>query len=114
MRGEGTPRIGTAVAGPDPKTNRFAEYCFESTGSHFVNRYEIKDGPSALGVGRGKRTGIINGKEYERDIIVDRKTNDHFVYMVTSDKGEDVKLVFRRASAWEKRKGCQMMAASRV
>ena len=98
LRGEGVnPLIGTALAGRDPKTNQFAEYCFESTGSHFVNRYEIKNDPSPLGIGHGKRTGIINGEKYEGDITVDRKSADQFVFTVTSAKGEDAKLLFKRA-----------------
>lgn len=106
LRGEGdTPLVGTALAGRDPKTNRFTEYCFESTGSHFVNRYEIKDNAPELGIGHGKRTGVIKGKEYKGDITVDRQSKDRFVYTVTSAKGEDGKLVFKRAKGVRAKRG---------
>jgi hypothetical protein len=98
LRAKGAEPIrGTAVGGLDPTSNEFVECCFESNGSHFINRYP-GDPIEDEGVGYGERIGTIKGKEYKGKITVDRKGRDQFTYTVVSEKGEDVSLTFTRAA----------------
>ena len=86
---------GTAVEGLDLEKNQLVGYMFESDGSHFFDRYPNAPSPDTS-VTNGERTGVIHGKPYKGKITLERKGRDHTIFTVVSDKGEDVKLVFKR------------------
>ena len=86
---------GTAVEGLDLAKNQLVGYMFESDGSHFFDRYP--NAPSLdSGTISGERTGVIHGKPYKGKITLERKGRDQTIFTVVSDRGEDVKLVFKR------------------
>jgi hypothetical protein len=86
---------GNAVGGLDTEKNKFAEYVFESDGSHYVSHYEVSS-VEDVGIIHGQRTGIVKGKPFTGKITVDRKGPNHFVYTVTSNDGDDLTLDFRK------------------
>ena len=81
----------TGIGGLDPETGKFAEYCFNSKGDHWVNRYQ-SDTVFDTGTGRGERTGTINGK-----ITTERKDENNFVYTLESENGPNMTLTYCRA-----------------
>ena len=90
------PVHATAIAGMDLQTGEWVEYNFESNRSHYVARY--KPDPKFGDVGKlsGELTGIVEGKPCDGKITVDRKSRDHFFYIVESPHGGDWELDYRR------------------
>lgn len=86
---------GLAVACRDPQTGEVLEYCFESNGSQFLQRFPAEEYLDT-GVRHGERTGTILGTPYKGKVMVDRKGRGEFLFTVTSEKGEDVRFTFRR------------------
>ncbi len=89
-------RQGSAIGGIDPESGKIVEHGFGED-FYWKNTYEEILG-DAVGRTTGKRIGTLQGKHYEGNIAVERKSKGQFQYDVESDDGDEVHFVFTRVT----------------